>query len=138
MSQPSSPSRQQELENQQRSLLVNSNSNRPSLNEQRQQQQQPAGVYNPNAAGEQVLNYNMPMNNAMAQAQEAMRMARTRYKAMETTKKKPDNVLPADEEVAFVIHSFYPEILEEILNYWQQLQSLRGVFFIKIIYRNYS
>jgi lipopolysaccharide biosynthesis protein len=61
---------------------------------------------------------------------EALRFSRVRFKAIQSAKTPPSSAMPNASEIAMITHAFYPEILEEILNYWSTLPSLRGIWFI--------
>jgi lipopolysaccharide biosynthesis protein len=61
---------------------------------------------------------------------EALRMARIRFKYRNQCRTDPDNALPMPEEIAIVVHAFYPEILHEIIDYWQRIPILQGIWFV--------
>lgn len=61
---------------------------------------------------------------------EAIRMARVRHKYRDQCRKTPRSPLPKPEEIAIVVHAFYPEILHEIIDYWQRIPILQGIWFL--------
>jgi lipopolysaccharide biosynthesis protein len=61
---------------------------------------------------------------------EALRMARIRHKYLNECKSFTDKTLPDQQEVAIVVHAFYPEVLHEIVDYWQEIPALKGVWFV--------
>lgn len=61
---------------------------------------------------------------------ESIRMARTRYKLMRSTKIPAERDFPLPSEIAIIAHAFYPEILEEIINDWRRISCLNGIWLI--------
>jgi lipopolysaccharide biosynthesis protein len=61
---------------------------------------------------------------------EALRMARTRFKYQTRCRQQPTEKLPMPCEIAIVVHAFYPEILNEIIDYWQLIPALQGIWFV--------
>ena len=57
-------------------------------------------------------------------------MARTRFKYSVQCRQQPAEKLPLPCEIAIVVHAFYPEILNEIIDYWQLIPALQGIWFI--------
>jgi lipopolysaccharide biosynthesis protein len=61
---------------------------------------------------------------------ESLRMARVRHKYRAQCQLAAPSAYPAAHEIAIVVHAFYPEILEEIIDYWQRIPRLRGILFV--------
>lgn len=61
---------------------------------------------------------------------ESLRMARVRHKVMEACRSPKQKEFPEVSEIAIIIHAFYPEILEEIVNDWEKVEYLQGCWFI--------
>jgi lipopolysaccharide biosynthesis protein len=61
---------------------------------------------------------------------EALRMARIRFNYSTRCLQEPAEKLPLPCEIAIVVHAFYPEILNEVIDYWQLIPALKGTWFI--------
>jgi lipopolysaccharide biosynthesis protein len=61
---------------------------------------------------------------------DALRMARVRHEYRNRSKQAGTGEIPRTKEIAIVIHAFYPEILHEIIDYWQRIPVLQGVLFM--------
>ena len=61
---------------------------------------------------------------------DALRMARTRHHYRQVCQTPATKELPNPSEIAIIVHAFYPEILDEIIGFWEVIPSLNGVLFI--------
>jgi lipopolysaccharide biosynthesis protein len=57
-------------------------------------------------------------------------MARTRHKYSTQCRQQPAEKTPRPCEIAIVVHAFYPEILHEIIDHWQQIPALQGIWLV--------
>ncbi len=61
---------------------------------------------------------------------EALRMARIRHKYQIQCGQSRESQTAQPQEIALVVHAFYPEILHDIIDYWQRIPALQGIWFV--------